>query len=162
MTRRSLIVAAAVLLAGVAWYFFRPERALIDRRVSEPAPDSATVLMSGAFRSLAHEGKGTAQVLALPGGRRVLRLAPFETLDGPDLQVYLLTSPSVTDRAGLGAGFVSLGELRGNVGDQNYEIPSGADLARYSTVSIWCRRFGVNFTAAQLAAVAAAPAATTP
>ncbi len=157
MSRLRVAAVAAVLLVGVAWYFFRPDRAFMDRQVSEPAPESAAVVLRGEFRSMAHEGKGTAQVLALPGGRRVLRLAPFETLDGPDLQVYLLPSPGVTGRSGVeAAGYVTLGPLKGNMGEQNYDIPAGADLARFSAVSIWCRRFGVNFTAAQLAVAAPA------
>lgn len=50
-------------------------------------------------------------------------------------------------------GFVSLGALKGNIGDQNYRIPAGIDLSRYRAVSVWCRRFGVNFGAAPLAPV---------
>ncbi|MDH3497546.1 MAG: DM13 domain-containing protein, partial [Gemmatimonadota bacterium] len=48
------------------------------------------------------------------------------------------------------AGFVGLGGLKGNVGDQNYDIPAGTDLTRYRTVTIWCRRFSVNFGSAPL------------
>ena len=41
-------------------------------------------------------------------------------------------------------------ELKGNKGDQNYEVPADADLNKYKSVSIWCARFGVNFGAATL------------
>ncbi len=155
MSKRSTIVlAAGAVVAVIAWYFFRPDRAFIDSRVSESTPNAAaTVLLAGEFQSRAHEGRGLAQVLELPGGERVLRLLSFETLNGPDLQVYLLGAPNVDDRAGLeAAGFLTLGALKGNVGDQNYVIPPGTDLTRYRAVSAWCRRFGVNFTTAELAA----------
>ncbi len=151
--RRTLLVAVAVILVA-GWYFFRPERAVLDRRVDESAPaQSASLLASGDFESRAHEGRGVARVLDLGGGARVLRLVDFSTSDGPDLQVYLLGSASAASRADLEAGgFVSLGALKGNIGEQNYEIPAGVDLSRYAAVSIWCRRFGVNFATAVLAA----------
>ena len=156
MSKRSTFFVAAVVLAAVAWYFFRPDRAFIDSRVSEASPNAAaTVLLAGEFRSRTHEGRGLAQVLELPDGQRVLRFSSFETLNGPDLQVYLLGAPNVSDRSDLEvAGFVTLGPLKGNVGDQNYVIPPGTDLTRYRAVSVWCRRFGVNFTTAELATAA--------
>ncbi len=45
---------------------------------------------------------------------------------------------------------VELGILKGNEGDQNYEIPSDTDLSRFQTVSIYCERFNANFGAAPL------------
>lgn len=109
------------------------------------------VLLTGRFESRAHEGRGLVQVLEMAGGERVLRFTEFETLNGPDLQVYLLGSASAAGKSDLAlAGFVSLGPLKGNVGDQNYAVPVGLDLSKYSAVSVWCRRFGVNFTTATL------------
>ncbi len=135
------------------WYVFRPERAFLDTRVSEAAPvDSTLVLLRGEFAPRAHEGQGRAEVLQLAGGRRLLRFTAFETLNGPDLQVYLLGSADAAGRRDLDAhGFLSLGALKGNAGDQNYDIPADADLSKYRAVSVWCRRFGVNFATAPLA-----------
>jgi Electron transfer DM13 len=48
------------------------------------------------------------------------------------------------------AGFVDLGPLKGNKGDQNYEVPASVDLAKYRAVTIWCARFNVNFATAPL------------
>jgi hypothetical protein len=150
--RTTLLWAAGFVLAAAAWYFFRPDRALIDAQVSEAAPNvQSTVLLAGEFQRRTHDGRGLAQVLQLADGQRVLRFSSFETLNGPDLQVYLLGAPDVRDRAGLEtAGFVTLGALKGNIGDQNYVIPPGTDLSRYRAVAVWCRRFGVNFTTAEL------------
>lgn len=155
MSPRKALLAAAVALAGAGgWYLFRPERAFIDRRVDEPGPDSwTTVLLTGQFMPRTHEGRGRAEVLELPGGERMMRFSDFETLNGPDLQVYLLGSPDAKSRADLERiGFLSLGPLKGNVGPQNYVIPPGTDLTQYQVVAVWCRRFGVNFTTARLAA----------
>jgi hypothetical protein len=100
---------------------------------------------------VAHETKGTATVHDLGGGRRVLRLTDFSTSNGPDVRVYLIGANDATDNATVTKdGFVELGALKGNQGDQNYEIPAGLDLAKYHAVTIWCHRFNVNFATAPL------------
>ena len=76
---------------------------------------------------------------------RFLRLEQFETDNGPDLKVYLVNSAT-----GDVSDFVSLGDLKGNIGDQNYEIPADVDLAVYDTVLIWCVRFSSAFGEAML------------
>ena len=50
------------------------------------------------------------------------------------------------------AGFVDLGSIKGNEGDQNYDVPADIDLAKYQAATIWCARFGVNFGTAPLTA----------
>src|ERR671919_617005 len=84
-------------------------------------------------------------------GRRFLRFEGFETSNGPDLLVYLSSKePSGTDDwHGYDRDFVDLGVLKGNVGSQNYRIPDGVDLDRYSTAVVWCRRVGGRFPAAR-------------
>jgi Electron transfer DM13 len=51
--------------------------------------------------------------------------------------------------------YVSLGTLKGNLGNQVYPIPRSVDLSRLTSVTIWCARFDVSFGAAQLVPVAA-------
>ncbi|MXW90023.1 MAG: DM13 domain-containing protein, partial [Acidimicrobiaceae bacterium] len=76
----------------------------------------------------------------------------FRTDNGPDLNVYLSAAPPDAAAGDFDDDFVDLGDLKGNVGSQNYEIPAGLDLDHYSTVAIWCVRFGVVFGAAELIA----------
>ena len=159
-TRNALIGLAIAVVAG-GWYAFRPERLFVNTTVNESlgavtavAAASETTpmtLASGAFHSNAHETKGTATVLDVGGGRRVLRLTDFATSNGPDVRVYLVAAADVQDDATVKtAGFVELGPMKGNIGDQNYEIPATVDLASYRTVTIWCKRFSVNFGSAPL------------
>ena len=157
-SKQLVIVGIAVLAAG-AWYAFRPERLFINQRVNESFPSAAVaaasadpaLIASGQFHTVAHKSTGKASIYRLPDGRRVLRFSEFETSNGPDVQVYLGIAGDATDSDTVTkAGFYSLGPIKGNIGDQNYDIPSEVDLSRYKSVTIWCRRFGVNFGTAPL------------
>ena len=160
MNKRSLYVGVGLIALAGAWYAFRPELLFIDKKVSEALPTQQAaiakgtepaVLVKGEFRGLAHETRGAATVHQLGNGKRVLRLSNFETSNGPDVHVYLVAAEVAKDNATVKqAGFIDLGSLKGNKGDQNYELPSNADLNKYKSVSIWCARFGVNFGAATL------------
>jgi Electron transfer DM13 len=94
-----------------------------------------------------HNAEGLAKVIVLDdeGNRSIVRLENFRATNGPDLYVYLSTDKSASD-------FVSLGRLKGNIGNQNYEIPEGTELSKYDTVLIWCRAFSVLFGSAELKA----------
>jgi hypothetical protein len=155
------ILLSVIALAGVAgWYAFRPERLFLDRVVNEaiPVTNASTAveplaLARGMFHSVAHETRGTATVLRLADGARVLRFTDFATSNGPDVRVYMVAATDASDDETVTrSGFVELGALKGNQGDQNYEIPASLDLAKYRTVTIWCKRFSVNFASAPLAA----------
>jgi hypothetical protein len=82
-------------------------------------------------------------------GTRVLRFTNFSTSNGPDVHVYMVAADDAKDVATVkNAGFIDLGVIKGNIGDQNYSLGSDLDLAKYRSVSIWCKRFSVNFGAA--------------
>jgi hypothetical protein len=164
MKRRTWILGL-VVLGGVGWYLFRPELLFVNKKVSESlvtasaatagqASEGATApvsILAGRFHSVAHETTGTASVHDLGGGHRVLRLTDFATSNGPDVRVYLVAARDASDNATVTkAGYIELGKLKGNQGDQNYEIPAGADLTKYRAVTIWCHRFSVNFATAPL------------
>jgi hypothetical protein len=158
--RKWLIGAALLVAAGVVWYLFRPELLFINARVSEafppgtgkPAADARpAVVAEGRFHPVAHQSKGTATVHQLADGGRLLRLTEFETSNGPALHVYLVAAPDAQDSQTVAnAATLDLGPLKGNVGDQNYELPREFDPAKYRAVTIWCQRFAVNFATAPL------------
>jgi hypothetical protein len=156
MHRRTVLLGAAAVLAAGAWYAFRPERLFIDQTVNESFAAEVTTPVAvarGGFRSVHHETKGQATIYRLPNGKRVLRFTGFETSNGPDVQIYLVAAPDAGDNETVTrAGFVNLGAMKGNRGDQNYDVPDSVDLAKYRAVTVWCRRFGVNFATAPLAA----------
>ena len=128
--------------------------------ISAAGAGGAVALSSGKFHGVAHETKGIATLYELPGGKRVLRLTDFSTSNGPEVQVYLGAAADAGDNETVTkAGFVTLGAMKGNVGDQNYDVPSDLDLSGYHSVTIWCHRFGVNFGTAPLSTATASAAA---
>ena len=149
-------ILVGVLAVLAAWYAFRPERLVVNRRIDEAMPNSPGVtsaqrLESGRFYSILHPTEGVATVYQMADGTRVLRFTNFSTSNGPDVHVYLVAADDAKDVATVEqAGFVDLGVIKGNVGDQNYTLASDLDLAKYRSVSIWCKRFSVNFGAAAL------------
>lgn len=127
-----------------------------EAEASEDMPgdaDEILRLVEGSFVGRTHPGEGTAVVLSNSDqSQRFLRLEEdFATDNGPDLNVYLVAGTDVDSDAGqFDDDFIDLGDLTGNIGAQNYEIPSGTDLDDYNTVVVWCVRFGVAFTVADL------------
>ncbi len=176
---RGLVATAALVLAGLgifAFLWFRPDKIFVNKTVNEalptapapaasgpPAADGSTgapaaqpvILSSGPFRNLEHETTGTAKIVELTDGSRVVRLEDFRTSNGPDVVVILSTTPATVDEWGAydDGEFVNIGELRGNVGSQNYSIPGNVDLSKFRSVVIWCRRFNVAFGAAPITSV---------
>ena len=165
---RAAAVAASAGLAVFVLVWFQPQKLLIDEKVNDAAPspaasarpaDSAVSARPESparpvptqFRSIDHETTG--RVLLVAGstpGTTVLRFEDLETSNGPDLRVYLSTTPPGGPRHAFDDDFVELGRLKGNIGDQNYDVPAGTDLSRFESVVIWCKRFGVPFAAAPL------------
>ncbi len=80
-----------------------------------------------------------------------MRLTDFEVTNGPDLKVWLITATDPKTSADVTDGeWVSLGRLKGNIGEQNYDIPAEVYVSRFGAVVIWCEHFSVLFSAASL------------
>lgn len=112
-----------------------------------PRPKGNVQIASGRFSSIAHQSTGKAAVVELPSGARKLTLSGFETDPGPDLRLYVSTGDPANGELG---EFRDLGALKGNVGNQQYDLSRDVNLRHYSTVVVWCRAFSVAFTSAPL------------
>lgn len=167
MNKRKIIIGLGAIVLATAWYAFRPELLFINKTVNEEFPGGPAMasiekepiaVTKGNFKGLAHETKGLASIYQLADGKRTLRLTEFATSNGPDVHVYLVAAEVEKGNDVVKeAGFIDLGSIKGNIGDQNYDIPADADLNQYRTVSIWCARFGVNFGTAPLDPPASMP-----
>ena len=121
--------------------------------VEDDMPDSASPaqVSTGEFADYDnfHKGSGTATIYTLEDGSQVLRLEGFEVTNGPDLHVLLVPNANPEDRDDI-TGYLDLGSLKGNIGDQNYGIPDGMDVTEYGSVVIYCQPFHVIFSVASL------------
>jgi hypothetical protein len=155
MSRKFALGLVAIVVLIALWAAFRPERLFIDQTVNESFPVSAasaeSAIASGMFHEGAHKTSGAAGLYRLKDGKVVLRLTGFQTSNGPDVHVLLVGAPDALDNDTVKhAGSIDLGSLKGNIGNQNYDVPAGTDLNKYQAVTIWCRRFSVNFGTAPL------------
>ncbi len=115
----------------------------------EPPPSGPVLLGAGQFVGLAgHSGVGDAGIFQSPDGSLVLRFENFDIENGPDLEVYLVPG---ADQISVPDGSIHLGALKGNIGDQNYELPAGTELAPGAyTALVWCEAFSVEFVGATI------------
>ena len=154
MNKWKIAIAVVGVVLFVAWYAFRPERLYINERVHEELPStnvgSTQTIESGVFYGIAHPTEGTATVYRIGDRALMLRFTNFRTSNGPNVHVYLVAADDAKDETALHASFIDLGPIKGNIGDQNYDLDTSVDLSKYRAVSIWCKRFSVNFGVAPL------------
>jgi hypothetical protein len=161
MNKKIIIGIVIAVIIPIAAYTAGP--LFFDVTVDEPIPEITStitttegvttstipepqLLASGQFVGVndgIHNAEGQAKVLQLVDGKQILRLEDFKATNGPDLYVYLATDSTAQE-------YVSLGELKANIGNQNYEIPDGTDLAKYDTALVWCKQFSVLFGSAEI------------
>jgi hypothetical protein len=149
----TLVALAATFWLGRAEFFDKTvdeDVVKVDpkpQRADRPAPRNVLV-GRGSFESLEHDSSGVASLIRTKDRKHVLTLTRFSTSNGPDLRVYLVAGQ--VDDAGDVHDYVDLGALKGNIGDQQYEVEGKALGERYRTVVIWCRAFSVAFARARL------------
>ena len=139
-------VIALIFILPIAYYLISP--LFIDIELNEASPlgtqaeTTSKTMLTGDFIPSAHEVSGKALILDAPEGK-VLRFEDFETVNGPDLFIYLSSDLTNDD-------FIDLGEIKATKGNVNYILPENIDLEKYNKVLVWCRAFRVLFSYAKL------------
>jgi hypothetical protein len=158
LSRKKWILAliGVPVLVG-AWWAFRPEKLFVNQKVNEAAPAALSsepeALYTGKLEGKIHQTSGRATIYKAADGRQYLRLSDFTTSNGPDVHVLLVRAEDKALDQEIVKGdleSVELGALKGNQGDQNYELPATADLNQYQAVAIYCERFHAIFGVAKL------------
>jgi hypothetical protein len=151
--KKPLLAIGIVFVASVAWYLGSP--LFIDSIVEEELPASTeqeplqyALVSQGTFQDAdsLHKGEGSATAYAFPDGSTILRFEDFSVTNGPALSVFLTKN---TDGI-KGEEAYNVGKLKGNKGDQNYDIPASIDLSDYESVLIYCVPFKTPFASATL------------
>ncbi len=150
------VFAAGFITGNAFWYLASP--LWIDVVVDERLPDelSVTRVATGTIRGAdsVHKGSGTATLSRTAAGVHIVSFSDFNVTNGPDLKVILVKAadPQSSDDV-KAVDWISLGPLKGNIGAQSYVLGDDIDPGAYQSVAIWCKRFGVLFASASLAAV---------
>jgi hypothetical protein len=152
-----VLVLIGVPALVVAWWAFRPEKLFINQKVSEAAPAALSSepepLYTGKLEGKIHQTSGRATIYKNKDGKEYLRFSDFTTSNGPDVHVVLVRAEDKALEQEIVKGdleHVELGTLKGNQGDQNYDLPGNVDLNQYQAVAIYCERFHAIFGVARL------------
>lgn len=158
VSRRKWVLAAiGIPVLAAVWWAFRPEKLFVNQKVNEATPAGLSAepeaLYTGRLEGKVHPTSGRATIYKSVEGKQYLRLSDFTTSNGPDVHVLLVRA----DDKALGQEIVKgeldsveLGTLKGNQGDQNYDLPATANLNQYQAVAIYCERFHAIFGVAKL------------
>ena len=124
-----------------------------DKVMDDNMPADATapsLLSNGSWIEIdpVHRAEGSASIW-LVGDTRVLRFEDFRVTNGPKLHVLLTKNVPTSIFAGV-EDYIDLGPLKGNIGNQNYDIPPELDLSEYRSAVIYCMPFHVVFSSAEL------------
>jgi hypothetical protein len=149
---RQMLKANPTMAVEMAKAALSPDRIVPDVEQAMPQMGGSSIVAKGEFTQIdaVHKAEGTATLYQLPDNSRILRFEKFKATNGPDLHVLLTRNPEPRAPADVGNDFVDLGQLKGNVGDQNYRVPSELDLSQYQGVVIYSLVFGAIFSSAKL------------
>lgn len=152
--KKIIIALGAIVVIGVGYWLISPF--FIDKKVSEEFPlanssEGASMpmgpkkVLAGEFEGFdsIHYGSGSASVYETESGYVVRFEDNFNVANGPDLFVGF-------GKNGEYVKGTEIGNLKGNIGSQNYEVPADIDLSQYDEVWVWCRAFSVGFAKASL------------
>lgn len=161
------VVLVAALAVGAV--VFQPWLIFVDTEVDDaipvavtpttstpgqPPPAGPVVVSRGSLISHEHSTSGTVSIIEQPDGSRVLAIEDLDTTTGPDVHVWLSQGDVVEGFAGWRTAadvpHVDLGMIKGNKGNQVYEIPADVELGDYPSVFLWCVKFSVSFGAAEM------------
>ena len=147
-----MATADATMVVGLARAAVRPDEMVPTQEQPMPEMTAPTIFADGVFTEIdpIHKAEGTVTLYLLPDNTRVLRFEDFRVTNGPDLRVILTRNGEPRTAEEIGADYIELDSLKGNVGNQNYSVPSGVDLSQYNGVVIYSLPFQVIFSTADL------------
>lgn len=152
--KKSLVFTIIIAVLGSLIYYTKIYTYFLNKEIAEEMPQKISgekeeekILKDGQFQDadFFHKGSGSAKIISYAWGKNILRFENFDITNGPDLFVYL--SPSATPGRNIESlgNFLDLGILKGNQGNQNYDLPQGIDFTKYKSVVVWCKQFGALF-----------------
>jgi hypothetical protein len=147
-----MATANATMVVALAQAAVLPDAMVPTAETPEPEMTNQVEIANGAFTEIdpIHKAEGIVILYQFPDNSRILRFEDFRVTNGPDLRVILTRNPEPRAAEEVGTDYIELGSLKGNVGNQNYEVPSEVDLNVYRAVVIYSYPFKVVFSSAEL------------
>lgn len=147
----AMIEDARAMAADTARAMMQPDSTMQDAMPADAAQPQALLRGEWIEIDAVHRAQGSATIW-LSGATRILRLEDFQVTNGPRLHVLLTKNvpTRIFDGVGMDGDYVDLGPLKGNIGNQNYDIPPEVDLSEYRSAVIYCVPFRVVFSSAEL------------
>ena len=150
--KKTIIVILSLVIVSIAYYLISPLWRVIELdekvpSVSETQSEESQakvpeLKVQSAFVAKAHEVQGRAMIYEQDGSS-TLRFENFETVNGPNLHIYLAADQKAQD-------FIDLGPIKATKGNVNYNLPASIDLEKYNQVIVFCVPFKVVFSLADL------------
>ena len=144
--KRIFFTIGAIIFFTIAYYLISPAFKVVELNeelpTQEAAEETLTILSEANFQPRDHKVSGKA-LLIETDNQKILRFEDFETINGPDLHIYLSSDLEAKD-------YIDLGEIKATKGNVNYEVPSNVDLEKYNKVLVWCEPFRILFSYAEL------------
>ncbi|MGJ3238126.1 MAG: DM13 domain-containing protein [Anaerolineae bacterium] len=131
-------------LALVRSRFFSEDTSAPEATEPFEVPAGATEIASGEWLGVdaVRQAEGDVTIYRLSDGTRLLRFEEgFVSLPAPDIRVIFTRNPDPTDERGVGVDYIDVDALRGNIGAQNYTVPSSVDFSRYPVMVLYSERF---------------------
>lgn len=149
---RDMLKVTPTMAVAMAQAATSPDIVIPTEQQGMPVLTNPSVVAGGTFTEIdvLYTAKGTVTIYQLPDDSRLLRLEDFSVTNGPDLHVYLVRNPKPREQKEVGNDYIDLGALKGNVGNQNYQVPSEVDLTSYRGIIIYSVQFGAIFSSAEL------------
>jgi len=136
-------IVIAIIILSIAYYLISPAFRTIEAdEESRTISANSEIIAQGDLKESAHEVEGKALIIN-DNGKTKLRFEDFETINGPDLHIYLSSDLDAED-------YIDLGKIKATKGNVNYDIPSEIDISKYNKVLVWCVPFRVLFSYAEL------------
>lgn len=134
--RRWILAAIGLPVLVALWWAFRPEKLWVNQKVNEPAPfdtgGSPQPILTGRFQGEAQPTSGRATIYKEAGGKEYLRLSDFNTAGGLDVHILLAQEGAPHS--------IDLGPLKGNEGNENYDLPPTTNPDQYDAVVVYGQR----------------------
>jgi len=138
--RKEVKISILVVVLLMAFYLISPIFNVVE--MQDEISFDVEIISQGIFMEQKHEVSGKALIVN-DNENKILRFEDFETVNGPNLHIYLSADLEAKD-------YIDLGEIKATKGDVNYELENSIDLEKYNKVLVWCVPFKVLFSYAEL------------